>query len=95
MICVSAKQQVIFNPEFYVMKHLAHFVKPGARRLGLQGPWSVFALAFVNLDGSTVVTVANPYAQGEVLQMELAGQLQRFELQPRSLNTFRVDAAGG
>jgi len=90
MICVSDKNQVIYNPEFYVMKHLAHFVKPGARRLGLEGSWSAFALAFVNSDESTIVMVANPYNQVEIMQVELEAQLHRFELPPRSLNTIRV-----
>ena len=90
MICVGENQQVTYNPEFHVMKHLAHFVKPGARFLGLQGPWSALALAFVNPDESMVVMVANPYGHGEVVQMELGGQLHRFDLLPRSLNTFHI-----
>ena len=61
MITVTDDGRAVFNPEFYVMRHFAQFVRPGARRLGLAGPWSGFALGFVNTDGSRVLVLANPY----------------------------------
>ncbi len=55
--------EVHYNPEFYLMKHLAHFVRPDAVRLGLSGPWTGNALAFANPDGERVVVIANPFAE--------------------------------
>lgn len=31
----TAAQKIIFNPEFYSLKHFAHFLQPGAVRIGL------------------------------------------------------------
>ncbi len=89
MLCVTADGQVRYNPEFYVMKHLARFVKPGAQRLGLRGPWSAFALAFANPDGRTAVLAANPYPDEQPVTLDLGGQAFRCVLPPRSLNTLQ------
>ena len=48
------------RPEFWVTKHYAHFVRPGARRLGLRGPWSARSVAFENPGGGRVVVTGNP-----------------------------------
>ncbi len=88
MFCVTEEGQVRCNPEFYVMKHLARFVKPGAIRLGLRGPWSAFALAFANPDGSLAVLTANPYLDAQDIMIELNGERHRCALPPRSFNTF-------
>jgi len=50
--------RVRYNPEFYLMKHLSHFVQPGAVFVETDGTWPD-ALAFKNPDGSIVVLVAN------------------------------------
>jgi glucosylceramidase len=89
MLSVTDAGQVVYNPEFYVMKHLAHFVTPGAQRLGLRGPWSAFALAFANPDGRTAVLAANPYHEEQAVTLELDGRSYRCVLPSRSLNTFR------
>ncbi|MFF5227725.1 glycoside hydrolase family 30 beta sandwich domain-containing protein [Dactylosporangium sp. NPDC000521] len=48
------------QPEFWVTKHYAHFVRPGARRLELRGPWSARSVAFENPGGGRVVVTGNP-----------------------------------
>ena len=88
MINVSRQNQPVYNPEFYVMKHFAHYVRPGARRLGIEGMWAALALAFRNKDGSTVVTVSNPYCQTEPMTLTVDAQPHRFDLPPRSINTI-------
>jgi glucosylceramidase len=90
MVCISDDGKVHYNPEFYVMKHLAHFVKPAARRLGLRGPWSAFAMAFENPDGSTVILAANPYQREETMALELGGAVHECVLPARSLNTLSL-----
>lgn len=88
MVCVTDSGDAMYNPEFYVMKHLAGSVKPGARRLGLRGPWSAFALAFANPDGNTVVLAANPYREAQSMTLELDGGSYQCELPRRSINTI-------
>ena len=46
------------TPEYYVLKHASHFVRPGAKVLDIQGGYED-ALAFLNPDGRIVLLLAN------------------------------------
>jgi len=73
-----------FTPEFYMMKHFAHFVKRGAKYLTVQGEFSSNCCAFKNPDGQTVLVIANPY-QFEKLITVLG---KSYLLKPLSVNTI-------
>jgi glucosylceramidase len=90
MISVTDSGKAVFNPEFYVMQHVAQFVRPGAARLGLKGPWSAFALAFRNTDGSTVIVVANPYETPGKVNLDTVDGTVKLALPPGSLNTMQL-----
>jgi glucosylceramidase len=47
------------TPEFYLMKHLSHFVKSGARYLSVKGKFASNSIAFENPDGSIVIAVGS------------------------------------
>ena len=73
-----------YNPEFYLMKHLSAFARPGARALEVRGPWAANALAFRNPDGRTAAVALNPFDTTERLEadgMDVA-------MPPHSLNTL-------
>ena len=92
MITVDATQQTVtYNPEFYVMKHLAHFVAPGSVRLDLQGPWSGNALAFQTPDRSTVVVCENPFKEPVEVVMDVEGDRCSLCLDGHSFNTLVLD----
>ncbi|MBE6579220.1 MAG: glycosyl hydrolase [Ruminococcaceae bacterium] len=74
----------VFNPEFYVMKHFAHFVKPGAVLLQVSGEMSSNTTVFRNPDGTTAAVVANPFPFEKVVT--IGGENR--SLKPRSFNTF-------
>ncbi len=88
MITVTDAGQVVFNPEFYVMRHLARFVRPGAIRLGLKGMWTGFALAFRNTDGSTALVIANPYEEPNTVYLDAGDETVSFTLPGKSFNTL-------
>ena len=79
-----------YNPEFYVMKHIAPWVTPGSVRLGLAGQWSGNALAFQTPAGATVVVCANPFHDPVTLVVEAAGHRSQLLLEPLSFNTLVV-----
>lgn len=59
MVSILRREHTVrFNPEFYLMKHLSHFVQPKAVHLEGGGDWKD-ALAFQNPDGSVAILVAN------------------------------------
>lgn len=80
--------QVIYNPEFYVMKHFSRFVDRGAVRLDVEGPWSGAAVAFKNPDGSHVVIVANHVQYSRKLAIKHKEDVYTVVLAPHSFHTF-------
>jgi len=84
----SSTGAVTYNPEFYVMKHLSHFVRPGARHLPLRGDQAALSLLFQNTDGSRVLIMANRCNTPVWMEVEIDGLPHRLEVSTRSLNTF-------
>lgn len=72
------------------MKHFAHFVTPGSRRIGLKGPWTGNALAFETPMGQKVVVIANPFAETRVLRLSDGILTHAFELEPESFHTIVI-----
>lgn len=83
-----ATGEVSFNPEFYVMRHVAGFVRPGARALRIQGAQAALSLLFENPDRSRVFVLANPFAEPIRLDAEIPGLPSRLEFAARSFNTL-------
>lgn len=83
-------KSVNYNPEFYVMKHYSHFVKPGAVRLDTKGHWNSMASAFRNPNGEIILVVQN--ALERVQQFTYDGNGIQFTvlLEPNSFNTFII-----
>lgn len=75
--------QADFNYEYYVMKHFARFVRPGAVRMGLAGHFSGTAVCFKNPDGSLVLVVQNPFDR----EMTFDFEGERITLPADSINT--------
>ncbi len=82
---VSVKdKKLIFNPEFFVMKHFSHFVERGAEYIELEGEFSAECCAFVNPDGKKVIVAANPYEKDITITLEENSYL----LPAKSFNTI-------
>ena len=73
-----------YTPEFYMMKHLAKFVKRGARYLETKGEFSSSCISFKNPDGQIVVAAYNPYPFEKIVTIGEKSYL----LPPRSVNTI-------
>lgn len=88
MICVNEKDKTYtLNPEYYLMRHVAGFVKPGARFLGVKGHFAAETMAFENADGSIVLIVHNGLDTPYTLQCDIREGFAA-ELEPHSVNTF-------
>lgn len=89
MITIDANtRQVVYNPEFYLMKHFSHFVEAGAYNIKTTGYDDV--LAFQNPDGSYIAVVANHLDQSRNLTLEIGEKKVRVTLKANSFNTFRL-----
>ena len=86
MVSVDKKQQTVkYNPEFYLMKHLGHFVQTGAYRL--ETPSDKNMLAFVNPDGTITAIVANVTDNEEIMCVKVREQRVTLTLPPHSFHT--------
>jgi glucosylceramidase len=59
-----------FNHEYYLLKHVSHFVQRGAKLLNVHGTFDD-ALAFLNPDRSIVVILRNESAQGRAIDLTI------------------------
>ena len=84
----SQTKQVIYTPEFYVMKHLSHFVKKGARRLSVSKGDNV--LAFKNPDGQVVILCANKDTEERNIRIACKGHVANVKLAPKTFNTITL-----
>lgn len=91
MITIEADaQKVTYNPEFYVMKHYAHFIKPGAVRMDTKGHLNSMASVFKNPDGELILVVQNALERALAFTFEGEGKTFTAVLNPNSFNTFII-----
>lgn len=83
-----ANGELKYQPEFYMMKHLSHFVKEGARLMEIKGHWATSTLAFENPDGSVVLVVNNSLDYDRQFGFSHGKTSFTAELKAHSLHTF-------
>ena len=89
----TATRTYKYNYEYYLLKHLSHFVNPGGRRLDtftLTGYENL--LSFLNPDESVVVLMQNDLCQELPVRIKIGGKVICATLQADSFNTFVVQA---
>lgn len=79
-------KEVKYLPEYYLMKHLSHYVLPGAYRLKTSG--GNYHLAFQNSDGTTVLMVLNTDTSDKKLAITIADKTVELALKAKSFNTL-------
>ena len=90
MITINSQtRSVRYNPEFYVMKHISHFVKPGARKLAIRENHAD-VVAFENVNSDVIVIVNNQNDKPTPLKMKLGSKIVTIVLQAHSFNTLQI-----
>jgi glucosylceramidase len=87
----TAAKTYRWNHEYYVLKHLSHFVLPGATRLETDGTMDD-ALAFRNPDGTVVVVLRNLRAEAQAVNIEAAATRAAVAMEPDSYSTVVLEA---
>ncbi len=85
----SADRTVTYTPEFYLMKHLSHHIKPQAVKLKTMGN-DESMMAFRNPDGAAVVFIANKSANAREMKIAVDCKVLHVTLDAHSFNTFVV-----
>ena len=78
-----------YSNEYYLLKHVSHFVHQGARKLELGGKYKD-VLAFVNPDKSIVVVVANQESAEKTVNIKINDTVYSPKLAPNSFNTLVI-----
>ena len=90
LVTVNAEDTTFhYNHEYYVLKHVSHFVQRGAQWLPTRGTCQD-ALAFRNPDGSHAVIVRNESPHSRPLDIALGAQRIPVTLAGDSLSTLSV-----
>ena len=85
-----SSQKWAWQPEFWVFKHLAHFVSPGDIPLRIEGALAPCAVAFERAQGGFVLAVQNPLSEPARLNSQIGSHEISATLEPRSFHTFVV-----
>jgi glucosylceramidase len=81
-------EQVIYNPEFYALKHFSATVIPGARRIAVSGGPFKAVVAFRNPDGSKVLAFSNNTDQTVSATVQAGAASLRLDVPANSMNTI-------
>ena len=83
-------KEVVYEPEFYVMKHISHFVKPGAKRIVTKGHWTSNSIVFENPNGEIIAIVGNAMDNDREFTLKHNGNSFSTVIKAHSVNTFCV-----
>ncbi|PCH67284.1 MAG: beta-glycosidase [Bacteroidales bacterium] len=90
LIVVDSKTKTYrFTPEYYLMKHVSHFVKPGAQKIEVNGK-NKEVLAFQNPDKSIIVVLANTTSTPDTFHIQLGENIYAPVLEANSFNTMII-----
>jgi glucosylceramidase len=91
LVSVDTKNHTYqFNHEYYLMKHISHFVLPGAKLLETTGAFNDL-LAFENLDKSLVIIIQNEKPNERKVSLKLNDTFYEITLQADSFSTISVN----
>ena len=79
-----------YNHEYFLLKHLSHFVKPGAKLLQTNGILNNL-LAFRNPDHQVVLVIQNDFQSNRTLTLSIDGNKLEVDLEANSFNTLVVN----
>ncbi len=78
-----------YTPEYYLLKHVSHFVKSGAKKIETAGA-NKEVLAFINPDKSIVITVANLDANDRQINIKVGTETYSPTLKANSFSTLLI-----
>jgi glucosylceramidase len=88
LVSVDTKAKTFrYTHDYYLLKHLTHFVDVGARRIEATGTCDD-ALAFLNPDGTLVLLVRNELPHAQLVQVQWRDRALVIELPADSIGTL-------
>ena len=78
-----------YTPEYYILKHVSHYVQPGARKLAVTGAYEN-VMAFRNPDRSLVIVVANEDNIDKTVSIKVKDMVFAPKLKANSFSTIQL-----
>lgn len=92
VIVDEEKDEVYFTPIYYTMAHFSKFIRPGARRIGLnKTDKELQVTAAQNPDGSIAVVVFNPGMDKRSFELDLNGSKKQASIDAQALQTIMIN----
>ena len=89
LVVVNEKtRSYTYTIEYYLMKHISHFVSKGAYLLNTEGTAADNTLTFVNPDNSVIVLMVETEGKNRILNIEIGKEKRNVEIKANSINTF-------
>jgi len=88
----TAAKTLRYNHDYYLLKHLTHFVEVGARCVETTGTCDD-AIAFVNPNGGLVVLLRNEQVIPQLVEVRFEDRSVAVELPPDSIGTVTIAKA--
>lgn len=91
IIADTKTDKVYYNSSYYYIGHFSKFIKPGAKRIGLEtNIEDISATAFKNENGDIIVVVLNETKAGQSFAIQFEGKYVEVEIDSRSIATFII-----
>ncbi|WNF38530.1 glycoside hydrolase family 30 protein [Bacillaceae bacterium IKA-2] len=91
IIADTKTDKVYYNSSYYYIGHFSKFIKPGAKRIGLEtNNEDISATAFKNENGEMIVVVLNETEKGQAFTIQFEGKFVEVEIDRRSIATFII-----
>ena len=92
VIVDEEKDEVYFTPIYYTMAHFSKFIRPGAKRIGLnKTDKELQVTAAQNADGSIAVVVFNPTMDKRSFELDLKGSKKVVSIDAQALQTIMIN----
>jgi len=85
----SPTKEVVYNPEFYLLKHFSYYIQPGAKKVKTEGDNSGL-LAFLNPDKSLILIIGNKDDVARETNIKVGKKKLSVKMEPHSFNTFKI-----
>ena len=86
------KDEVYFTPIYYAMAHFSKFIRPGAKRIGLnKTDKELQVTAAQNPDGRIAVVVFNPTMNKRSFELSLNGSKKSISIDAQALQTIMIN----
>ena len=85
----SSTKEVVYNPEFYLLKHFSYFIQPGAKKVKTEGN-NFELLAFQNPDKSLILIIGNKEDAARQTNIQIGRKILSVQIEPHSFNTYKI-----